>query len=238
MTETPESVAVRSLKIIDDFFDEIFHLLENWAPNVQADIASQLNTESKNNKKMSSGQLADLVEEGSVRILKESLVPVYGAGFCASEKVIEHGNPLAWWQGANHEPLASSTFGVGPGAVDLRRLEWYRVPETTRQRNVAGPFVDYLCSNEVTITSSLPILIDGDFAGVLCLDVLVIELEDALAKKLSSNFKTTVINSNRRVVLSTDHTIQTGDKFVGDNHSGAISSAKSKKHPFEIIVSQ
>lgn len=232
MKFSPERVASIGLEHIDNFFDEVFAILTAWAPSVKRDIEQQLQ-----NGYLTSGQLADLVEEGSVNILKETTLPIYGAGFCASEKVIDQGNPLAWWQGENHEPLASSTFGVGPGAVDLRRLEWYRVPEISLKPNVAGPFVDYLCSNEVTITSSLPLIIGGEFAGVLCLDVLVIELEEALSKKLDHGFLTTVINSNRRVVLSSDHHLQTGDKFSLETlQSADVSISTSVRHPFSVIV--
>ena len=53
--------------------------------------------------------------------------------------------------------LASSTFGPGQAAIDLHRLEWYRVPAATLERHIAGPFVDYLCSNEITLTASIPV---------------------------------------------------------------------------------
>src|SRR5690606_20463469 len=141
------------------------------------------------------------------------------AGFCASDRVVAEGNPLAWWQGPDRKPLASSLFGVGPGAVDLRRLEWYRVPELTGGIVVAGPFVDYLCSNEVTLTASKPLMIDGVFAGVLCLDVLVSEFETEFLPKFTSGSRVTVMNDLRRVVVSTDVTLLAGDRVPAERLS-------------------
>lgn len=229
------------LATVESFFDGVFETLEKWAPNVERDIAAQLTDGA-----LTGAQLADLVESGSLEILKSEKLPIYGAGFCASEKVVAQGNPLAWWQGPNREPLASSTFGVGPGAVDLRRLEWYRVPEATLQKSIAGPFVDYLCSNELTITSSLPLVIDGEFAGVLCLDVLVSDLENILfsnaqnpAPALNENSDVaasaavTVLNKNRRVVASTDSAIETGDKFTRTLFEDELTVlAESERYPF------
>ncbi|WP_395307829.1 hypothetical protein V4U86_20865 [Mycobacterium sp. AMU20-3851] len=45
---------------------------------------------------------------------------------------------------------------------------------------MAGPFVGYLCSNEITVTMSLPLQVHGRFSGVMCADVLVSSLENVL----------------------------------------------------------
>lgn len=227
-----KDVANSALATVDKFFDGVYKILQEWAPQVQQDISAQLS-----NGPLNSAQLAQLVETESINILTESDLPIYGAGFCAAEKIVDQGNPLAWWQGPAHEPLASSTFGVGPGAVDLRRLEWYRVPEISGEFNIAGPFVDYLCSNEVTITSSLPLTIGGHFAGVLCLDVLVSQLEESLLPKLQDGYTVTLMNANRRVVFSTDNASETGDKLPQSRiETAGIVSLHSQKYPFVIIV--
>lgn len=231
-SEPKVDVANSALTIVDKFFDRVYKILQEWAPQVQHDISTQLSKGALN-----SGQLAQLVEAESINILTESDLPIYGAGFCAAERIVDQGNPLAWWQGPAHEPLASSTFGVGPGAVDLRRLEWYRVPEISGKFNIAGPFVDYLCSNEVTITSSLPLTIAGHFAGVLCLDVLVSQLEETLLPQLHGGHTVTLLNANRRVVFSTDNASETGDKLPQSrSEATGIASLHSQKYPFEIIV--
>lgn len=220
------------IAIVDEFFDGVFTILEEWEPRVRADLEAHCGGGS-----MSDAQLAQLVEAESLRILEQPDNAIYGAGFCASEAVLAEGTPLAWWQGPDRRPLASSTFGVGPGAVDLRRLEWYRVPELTGKRSIVGPFVDYLCSNEVTITSSLPVFLDGAFAGVLCLDVLLSEFEDLMYRRLTSDQRVTVYNDNRRIVVSTDVTQLTGDRVDLERlEAPGAQVAHSSRYPFAVLV--
>lgn len=138
---------------VDAFFDGVFAPLERWLPELKAELIGQLQ-----GGRITGSQLAQVVEQGAYGVLDATERPLYGAGFCASDVVVSEGNPLAWWQGPERSLLASSTFGPGQAAIDLVRLEWYRVPERTGQRHVAGPFVDYLCSNEITITSALPMV--------------------------------------------------------------------------------
>jgi hypothetical protein len=163
------------IETVDEFFDGVFAPLDAWLPRLGEQLRQQLR-----GGPMSGAQLAALVEPEAHAILDASDRPLYGAGYCASESVVSEGNPLAWWQGPERSLLASSTFGPGQAAIDLVRLEWYRVPLATGERHVAGPFVDYLCSNEITITSSIPVMLDGGFAGVVCADVLVSSLEGVL----------------------------------------------------------
>ena len=70
-------------------------------------------------------------------------------------------------------------------AIDLERLEWFRVPAATGERHVAGPFVDCLCSNEVTLTASMPVFMDDAFVGVACADVLAADLEAEMLPLIS-----------------------------------------------------
>lgn len=226
-----QTEANQGLELIDTFFDEVFEVLHVWAPEVERELGEQLQR-----GKLSDAQLVELVEERSLEILRRPGTPIYGAGFCAAEAVIEGGNPLAWWQGPDQQPLASSTFGVGPGAVDLRRLEWYRTPEMTGKSVVAGPFVDYLCSNEVTLTTAQPVMIDGEFAGVLCVDVLVSAFEDAFLPQLESHNLVTVMNSSRRVVISTDVGLLTGDRVPAERAMNeAAGQASSTRFPFTVL---
>ena len=76
---------------------------------------------------LTGAQLTTLVEAEAHAVLESTDRPLYGAGFCAAENVVAEGNPLAWWQGPERALLASSTFGPGQAAIDLHRLEWYRV---------------------------------------------------------------------------------------------------------------
>jgi len=229
--------AERVIAQIDTFYDRIYAILYDWSVEVSQEF-EQLKSEFP----ISDSRLASLVEQRSVEILTQTELPIYGAGFCASERVVEHGNPLAWWQGPDTQPLASSTFGVGPGAVDLRRLEWYRTPELTGEAVIAGPFVDYLCSNEVTLTASLPVTLHDEFTGVLCIDVLVSTFERVFGPSISTTPHVTIMNRGRRVVISSDVELNTGDRVnaLRVPEAGATGSpagvAYSAEYPFVVLV--
>lgn len=223
---------------VDAFFDGVFAPLATWLPALEADLRREMR-----GNRITGTQLANLVERGAHAILDTTERPLYGAGYCASDVIVSEGNPLAWWQGPERSLLASSTFGPGQAAIDLVRLEWYRVPERTGKRHVAGPFVDYLCSNEITITSALPVIVDGEFWGVVCADVLVHSLEDVMLADLATVDNVTLVNASGRVVISTDPNFETGDRYtgLGAEHGVAelgdnVRVATSDRYPFSLII--
>lgn len=222
------------IEAVDEFFDGVFAPLDAWLPRLSAQLHEHLR-----GGPMTGAQLAALVEADAHAILDHSERPLYGAGYCASETVVSEGNPLAWWQGPERSLLASSTFGPGQAAIDLVRLEWYRVPQATGERHVAGPFVDYLCSNEITVTSSIPVMLDGRFSGVVCADVLVSSLEGALLPSVGELPEATLVNASGRVVVSSDPECETGDRFAGgevDALEGSVRVARSSRYPFALVV--
>ena len=242
MSEAAERALDDAIERVDDFFDGVFSPLQDWLPSLQPQISDWMDDAS-----FTGAQLAALVEADVSRILDSSERPLYGAGYCASDAVVTEGNPLAWWQGPERSLLASSTFGPGQAAIDLVRLEWYRVPAATRERHVAGPFVDYLCSNEITITSAMPVEVDGTFCGVICADVIVASLEQVLLPRVAELVDATLVNLGGRVVVSTDPGYETGDRFRGadpetgiEGLSGAgdeLRIARSERYPFALITS-
>ncbi|WP_053352134.1 PDC sensor domain-containing protein [Leucobacter musarum] len=240
--DTAEAPLQSALQCVDDFFDGVFAPLDTWLPR----LVSALRRRREDDAHLTGAQLAVLVEDGAHKVLDTVDRPLYGAGFCASSDLVTEGNPLAWWQGRDRSLLASSTFGPGQAAIDLMRLEWYRVPEATGDRHVAGPFVDYLCSNEITITSAVPVLVDGDFWGVVCADVLVSSLEDALMPVLAGRSGTTLVNANGRVVLSNNPDFETGDRYAGADPESGLAGlvhtgvgpqiVSSRRYPFSLVA--
>lgn len=210
----------------DDFVDGIFAPLEAWLPRLQLQLSERLAQ-----GPLTGAQLTTLVEAEAHAVLESTDRPLYGAGFCAAENVVAEGNPLAWWQGPERALLASSTFGPGQAAIDLHRLEWYRLPASTFERHIAGPFVDYLCSNEITLTASIPLMLDGKFSGVLCADVLVASLEDLLLPLLHALEGAALVNSSGRVIVSAHHGYETGDRFAS-----AVELVPSERYPFSLAL--
>jgi hypothetical protein len=234
-------VSSQAKKVIDDvdeFLDGVFAPLQAWIPRLEEQLTLAIR-----NGKISGAQLAALTEADAHEILKSQTRPLYGAGYCATDLVVSEGNPLAWWQGPERSLLASSTFGPGQAAIDLQRLEWFRVPSETFQRHIAGPFVDYLCSNEITLTASIPVFINQVFSGVACADVLVASLEEFLLPPIVALGGATLINAHGRVVVSASQDFETGDRFEGVGSDGSLTGIgegsevlHSSRYPFALIV--
>lgn len=210
----------------DEFVDGVFAPLESWLPRLKEQLQERLAAGT-----MTGAQLSALTEQDAHALLEQTDRPLYGAGFCASDAVVTEGNPLAWWQGPDRQLLASSTFGPGQAAIDLERLEWFRLPAETREHHIAGPFVDYLCSNEITLTAAIPVEIGDKFVGVLCADVLVASLEAILLPLLADHDGAALVNSNGRVVVSAHPSYETGDRFLGE-----ATITKSARYPFALMT--
>ncbi len=226
MIDGRQAPRVELIASLDRFFDGVFEPLESWLPRLQQQLGDRLGAGS-----LSGAQLTAITEGEALAILERTERPLYGAGFCATDRIVTEGNPLAWWQGPERSLLASSTFGPGQAAIDLQRLEWYRVPAETLERHVAGPFVDYLCSNEITLTSALPVTLEGAFAGVMCADVLVASLEEVLLPLVAESGGGVIVNTSGRVVVSADPDYETGDRFLGEGEL-----VRSERYPFAFVA--
>ena len=60
---------------------------------------------------------------------------------------------------------------------DYTHWDWFALPRDTGQRAVAGPYVDYLCSDEYSLTLSAPVTVGGRFIGVAAADVYLRRFE-------------------------------------------------------------
>lgn len=232
-SETYE-ILQRGIEGADLLFGQIFQALSAWLPRVTEHFAAAAAAGG-----ISGSQLAGWAHEAALELLRNPQLKLYGAGCCAlAPTVVRDGNPLAWWQGPEHAQLAAATFGPGQAAIDIARLEWFRIPRETGERHVAGPFVDYLCSNEVTVTASVPVISAGQFLGVACVDLLVSALEDALLPYFGAA-PLTLINSAGRIVITTNPALSTGDRWSsGCSVSELLAQGKairSAETPFVLV---
>lgn len=76
---------------------------------------------------------------------------------------------LEWWWGPDPEPLRVNLDPAAPDFYDYTTTEWYNATEPC----LAGPYVDYACTNEYAITMSVPV----PGFGVAAADILVASLE-------------------------------------------------------------
>lgn len=155
---------------------------------------------------------ADLVAVAHplTRSLLSGGLPLFGGGFVAAPGFLaDHHLYLAWWQGEEQQLLAQSTVSGSGDPVDYSRVEWYRTPVETGRAHVTGPFVDYVCSDEYMLTTTLPVEVDGRIVGVVGADTLLDTFESLLLGAVREA-GATVVNPAFRVVLSADPRVPTG----------------------------
>lgn len=199
-------------EIVSDYFSVPARALLGWVPSFADQVAALRST-----GPLTRAKLDRLVEPYALNTLALDGVPVYGAGFVAAIDLLSDAHShLAWWQGADRRQLVLASQTVNKEDIDYSTLEWYRVPMTSGEPHVAGPYVDYLCSDEYSITIAVPVETDGQRIGVAGLDLLVASVEKELTPRfLTLGHQVTLINGVGRVVVSTDPRCATGDSVRG-----------------------
>ena len=208
---------------IEATFAALFGRIEEWRRELESYIAHAEGT-------IGTDELDDLVERLVIPALSGPRSLMIGAGFVAAPGFLAD-SPwhLAWWLGH------ANTFGVGSAQPSVRRLiaeedpgadtfrdytalEWWRVPSETGARHITGPYVDYLCTDDYTLTLTMPVTFAGSMVGVVGADLYVDHVERALLPAVNSvSGRTTLINVAGRVVVSTDPHRATGTIVRSDD---------------------
>ncbi|WP_193598643.1 cache domain-containing protein [Microbacterium sp. YJN-G] len=212
-TITTTAAPAGAAQIVQDYFGSPIRTLLEWVAPCAQELAGLLAAGA-----LTRAKLDAVVEPYALRTLDLSDAPVYGAGFIAAiDLLADARGHLAWWQGSDRRKLVLASQTVNKEHIDYSELEWFRVPMSTRLPHVAGPYVDYLCSDEYTITIAVPaITADGAQLGVAGLDLLVSEVERELTPRFAAlGQQVTLVNGVGRVVVSTDPRCATGDSVRG-----------------------
>ncbi|RJQ79638.1 cache domain-containing protein [Amycolatopsis panacis] len=134
---------------------------------------------------------------------------VIGAGFVSAPQVLtdqEFG--FEWWtrlrdEESEPEQLFISLDPESAQFLDYTRQSWFTVPRDSGRRHINGPYVDYLCTDEYTLTFTVPVACEGRFAGVVGADVYVREFERTVSRRLRSlGRKAALLNAQGRVIVS------------------------------------
>ncbi|GAA0594096.1 hypothetical protein HPO96_06730 [Kribbella sandramycini] len=132
--------------------------------------------------------------------------PIQGAGFVAAVDALADSR---WWlewfmrNNGKAERLLVDTDPRGDNFYDYESLPWYDVPRTTGRQHITGPYVDYLCTEDYTLTFTVPVVVGSTFVGVAGADVRVFTFEKAVLPCLRATHRTVaVVNDQGRVVLS------------------------------------
>ena len=183
--------------------------------DVLSAAAEKLSAELSNGAFCEEDEFVAYVAELSLAIRGQARTDVFGAGFIAKHLP---GLPVAevfcWWQGKGFERLQFALDAANKNRIDYSTLEWYRVPAESGSTHVCGPFVDFLCNDEYTVTISAPVWLNGEFVGVVAADLLMETIERDLMPVLQRfGGHSVVVNSRGRIVLSHGSDHETGDVY-------------------------
>ncbi|MEO6470758.1 MAG: cache domain-containing protein [Aeromicrobium sp.] len=186
---------------IESFFGELFEDLERMRERLTEQFTAG----------PVSSSLAGTVIEPLARVILER-EEIVGTGFVASPDALSDQHLyLAWWQGENQQLLAESAAPASGDPLDYTRHEWFRTPLRTRRRHITGPYVDFVCTDEYVVTSTMPVLVGEAMVGVVGADTLVETLETMLLPKLrQAGDRATLVNHIGRAVASADPHTPTG----------------------------
>jgi hypothetical protein len=91
------------------------------------------------------------------------------------------------------------------GFHDFTRLEWWRVPTTSGMPHLTGPYVDYLCTDQLTVTITVPVRVRDVTCGVFGADLSVAAIDRLAEAAWRENpGQVTVLSRSGRVVTSSD----------------------------------
>lgn len=132
---------------------------------------------------------------------------VAGAGAVAAPDIIPRSHYwLQWWwtrTSGGPEALRVNLDPSAPDFFDYTSTDWYQTPMHASAPHVAGPYVDYACTNEYALTVAVPVTVQNQFVGVVAADVLVSSLERQLLPALRTlACPAVLLNSAGRVIAS------------------------------------
>ncbi|MFK0211095.1 MULTISPECIES: cache domain-containing protein [unclassified Streptomyces] len=183
--------------------EEVFAAVAGTA----ADTADLLTGVSGSGRGPVAADLAELRPGLRARLGAHPLVS--GVGFVAAPGLLtDVPGRLEWWQrgpGGAVRPLLLDLDPRHSAYSDYTHWDWYTLPRETGRRAVAGPYVDYLCSDEYSLTLSAPVDVGGRFAGVAAADVYLRHFEAAVLPVLQRlPAPARLVNARGRVAASTD----------------------------------
>ncbi|MEU1659680.1 cache domain-containing protein [Streptomyces griseofuscus] len=191
----------------------------------RADTTALLARVSAQGRPAVSAELAALRPALHQRLSEEELVS--GAGFVAAPGLLADVPAwLEWWQCGTEGVVRPLLLDLDPGRSaysDYTHWDWFALPRRTGRRAVAGPYVDYLCSDEYSLTLSEPVYVRGEFAGVAAADVYLRHFEAAVLPLLRRLARPAhLVNARGRVAASADPAHLAGSLTRGPDFGGLL----------------
>ncbi|MDQ0994084.1 cache domain-containing protein [Streptomyces sp. V3I7] len=220
-----ERVAARVGAALEAVFDAV--------EQTRSDTAALLARVSAEGRRPASADLAALRPGLHLRLAREELVS--GVGFVAAPGLLADVPAwLEWWQTSadgDVRPLLPDLDPDSSAYADYTHWDWFALPRDTGRRAVAGPYVDYLCSDEYSLTLSAPVRLAGRFAGVAAADVYLRHFEAAalpLLRQLAGPAR--LVSARGRVAASADPAHLAGSLTRGADFAAVLEGAEPASH--------
>ncbi|MFJ6080851.1 cache domain-containing protein [Streptomyces sp. NPDC092369] len=215
--QAEEQVAARVGDALEAVFDAV--------AETRVDAAELLNRVAALHRGPATADLAALRPGLHLRLTRQELVS--GVGFVAAPGLLTDVPAwLEWWQtGAQGDvkPLLLDLDPQHSAYSDYTHWDWFALPRDTGRRAVAGPYVDYLCSDEYSLTLSAPVEVAGRFVGVAAADVYLRHFEAAALPLLRGlPGPAYLVNARGRVAASADPAHLAGSLTKGPDFAGVL----------------
>ena len=221
-TLSPPRVAERIARTIDGLFATVDGWRDRLRVHLEADAAPTAAT------------LDPVVQSSAVPALAADGL-ITGAGFVAAPGLLSDAHwHLAWWLGGagGIRRLATIDDPSNDQFRDYTALEWWRFPARTGARHLTGPYVDYVCTDDYTVTITTPVIVDGRLLGVVGMDVLVDRLERELLPFLrAGGAPMAIVNASGRIVTSTDARREPGSMLRLEGLTEALAPLREPEPP-------
>ncbi|MET8449272.1 cache domain-containing protein [Streptomyces sp. NPDC005209] len=219
---TEERVASR----VGDALEAVFAAVAQ----TRAETAALLARVSEQGRAPASVDLAALRPGLHLRLARQELVS--GVGFIAAPGLLGDVPAwLEWWQttaDGDVRPLLPDLDPERSAYSDYTHWDWFALPRDTGRRAVAGPYVDYLCSDEYSLTLSAPVEVAGRFVGVAAADIYLRHFEAAalpLLRELPGPAH--LVNARGRVAASADPAHLAGSLTKGPDFGAVLERART-----------
>ncbi|WP_416964040.1 cache domain-containing protein [Streptomyces sp. Agncl-13] len=221
-TAPEQSVAAGVRSALESVFDAV--------ASTRADTTALLAEVAARGRRPATVDLAALRPGLHLRLARHELVS--GVGFVATPGLLSDVPAwLEWWQTTADGGVRPLLLDLDPehsAYADYTHWDWFALPRDTGERAVAGPYVDYLCSDEYSLTLSAPVLMEGRFAGVAAADVYLRHFEAAVMPMLHRlPGPARLVNARGRVAASTDPRHLVGSLSKGPDFAEALAAGRA-----------
>ena len=178
--------------------------------------------------------------DGPVRqILDVPRSPLVGAGLVvAPDVLVDARHWMQWWtrdDGGQPQQLQPELDAEEESFSDYTVLPWFAVPRETGRRHVTGPYVDWLCTQEYTLTFTVPVFGTHPdrgrcHLGVVGADIVASWLERRLLPLLHRmDGPVALVNAEGRVVVANRPALGDGGGVAPGRRPGALAARARRR---------